>query len=178
MSPYQQRENSARLTERLRNRLDTSRFSCIAGYMADDGEVDLAKAFSWFHENAITIAVPHFRDGEMRFARLSPQEQFIRGAFGIREPDHIENVKLSTIELILLPLVAFSTSGNRLGRGGGHYDRMLEQANRPMTLGIAHEFQLNDEFSTNETDVALDAVVTEQQWRVFSETTGKFLREY
>ncbi len=178
MSPYLLREHSTRLTQRLRNRLDISNFSCVAGYMANDGEIDLSKAFSWFHEKGITVAVPHFRNGKMEFARLSHQQQFIRGTFGIREPDRIERVNLSSIDLVLLPLVAFSATGNRLGRGGGHYDRMLEKADSPMTLGIAHEFQLNDEFSTNATDVALDAVVTERQWRLFSEAAAKFLREH
>ncbi|MXW53823.1 MAG: 5-formyltetrahydrofolate cyclo-ligase [Gammaproteobacteria bacterium] len=177
MSPYLLREHSARLTENLRNRLDIGNFSCVAGYMANDGEIDLSRAFSWFHENGITVAVPHFRKGEMRFARLTPQQQFVRGAFDILEPDRIESVHLSSIDLMLLPLVAFSTTGNRLGRGGGHYDRMLEPESRPMTLGIAHEFQLNDEFSTKLTDVSLDAVVTEQQWRLFSAAAGKVLRE-
>lgn len=177
MSPHLQHEHSARLTEKLRNRLDLSRTRCVAGYMADDGEIDLSRAFAWFHANGIAVAIPHFRDGEMRFARVVPNQQFVRGSFGIWEPDRIENMQLCTFDLMLLPLVAFSSTGNRLGRGGGHYDRALEQTEHPMTLGIAHEFQLNDEFCTNDTDVSLDAVVTEQQWRLFSDTARRVLGE-
>ena len=145
--------------------------------MADDGEIDLSRAFAWFHEHGIALAVPYLRDGEMRFARVTPNQKFVRGSFGIWEPDRIENVQLCTFDVMLVPIVAFSSTGNRLGRGGGHYDRALEPTEHPMTLGIAHEFQLNDEFSTNATDVALDAVVTEQQWRLFSNTARKFIRE-
>lgn len=177
MSPHLQHEHSARLTEKLRTRLDLSRTRCVAGYMAHDGEIDLSRAFAWFHRNEIAVAVPHFRDGEMRFARVTPNQQFVRGSFGIWEPDRIENVQVCNFDLMLVPLVAFSSTGNRLGRGGGHYDRVLGQAEHPMTLGIAHEFQLNDEFSTKATDVALDAVVTEQQWRLFSNTARIFIRE-
>lgn len=146
--------------------------------MADDGEIDLSIAFKWFHENGILVVVPYLRNGEMRFARLSANQRLVRGAFGLWEPNDIENVELCAIDLVLLPLVAFSSTGDRLGRGGGHYDRMLEHEDRPITLGVAHEFQLNDEFSTNATDIALDAVVTEQRWRLFSEASSKAIREH
>lgn len=172
-----QREHSVKLTERLRTRLDLRRLKCVAGYLADDGEIDLASAFRWFQGNGVSVVVPYLREGKMRFTQIHSGQRFVRGAFGIAEPARIEEAPLSSIDLVLVPLVAFSSKGNRLGRGGGHYDRSLESGDRPVTLGIAHEFQLNDEFCVNPRDVALDAVVTERMWRVFRDEAKLVLVE-
>lgn len=176
MSPHLHYEHSARITERLRDRLNIQRLKCVAGYVADDGEIDLANTFKWFHKNAIPVAIPYLRDGAMKFGRFQPDQIFVRGEFGIWEPELIETVQLTVIDLMLVPLVAFSSEGDRLGRGGGHYDRTLNTKARPFTVGIAHEFQLSDEFSTVETDVSLDAVVTERRWRQFNSGTNPVLR--
>ena len=176
MSPQLQHEHSTRITEKLRSRLVLKHIGCVAGYMANDGEVDLSNAFKWFQEHGIRVTVPYLREGVMRFALLQPKQRLLRGPFGIREPDYIEQVQMSNIDLILVPLVAFSSVGERLGRGGGYYDRALDIENRPLTLGIAHEFQLSDKFSTSEMDVAMDAIVTENNWRLFNSSMNAVLR--
>ena len=62
-----------------------------------------------------------------------------------------------------MPLVAFDRAGNRLGQGGGYYDRALAGPSdlRPVTIGVAHAFQQVESVPVEPWDVALDAVVTE-----------------
>lgn len=80
------------------------------------------------------------------------------------------------LDLIILPLVAFDLSGNRLGMGGGFYDRTLSFKHQrchwkgPKLIGIAHELQRVDLLPVNDWDIPLDAVITEQKLYQFTHT--------
>ena len=71
--------------------------------------------------------------------------------------------------MVFLPLTAFDARGNRLGQGGGYYDRAFafrshaEHWRRPLLVGLAYEFQHAGELQAKPTDVPLDAVVTERR---------------
>ena len=71
--------------------------------------------------------------------------------------------------MVLAPLVAFDGDGNRLGQGGGYYDRAFAfrkaatHWRRPLLVGLAYDFQQAGKLSTKPTDVPLDAVVTERR---------------
>jgi len=83
------------------------------------------------------------------------------GAFRIEEPDGDDTVDISDIDLVIVPAVAFDRRGNRVGRGKGYYDRLLENCNAP-TIGVGYEFQLVDEIDAEPHDIALDFVVTDR----------------
>jgi len=91
--------------------------------------------------------------------------------FGIPEPPlKHRHIRMPWgLELILLPLVAFDSDCNRLGMGGGFYDRTLAYLRhrccwrRPRLIGVAHECQRVEGLPVNEWDVALDAVITERR---------------
>ena len=76
-------------------------------------------------------------------------------------------------DLVLLPLLAFDDAGNRLGTGGGYYDRLLAFRTRrsrwrgPLLLGVAHSSQRLPSIAHLPTDIALDGVVTERGIRFF-----------
>jgi 5-formyltetrahydrofolate cyclo-ligase len=86
----------------------------------------------------------------------------IEGAFGAQVPETGEEI---VPELLIVPLVAFDRAGNRLGYGGGFYDRTLERlrAARPDTLavGFAYSAQEAESLPLEPTDQTLDAIVTE-----------------
>lgn len=69
--------------------------------------------------------------------------------------------------LVLTPLVAFDIRGNRLGMGGGYYDRMLGRASdsthRPLVIGVAYDFQHLDGLDSEDWDQSLDGVVTNKE---------------
>ena len=71
-------------------------------------------------------------------------------------------------DLIFLPLVAFNSQGQRLGMGGGYYDRTLKiNHHTPYLCGLAYSFQLNNDFISYDWDVPLNAVATEQEIFIF-----------
>lgn len=84
------------------------------------------------------------------------------GAFHIEEPTGADTVDPDTLELIIVPAVAYDRKGNRLGRGKGFYDRLLETA-RATKIGVGYEFQLLDELPTEPHDVPMDMVITQTQ---------------
>lgn len=84
------------------------------------------------------------------------------GAFNIEEPDGDETADFSEIELVIVPAVAYDRRGNRLGRGKGYYDRLLRDT-KAVTIGVAYDCQLFDEFEPDEFDVPVQYVITETQ---------------
>lgn len=86
------------------------------------------------------------------------------GAFHIEEPSGNDTVDADSIELIIVPAVAYDRSGNRLGRGKGFYDRLLQES-KATKIGVAYEFQIYDELPVEPHDVPVDFVIT--QTRIF-----------
>lgn len=85
------------------------------------------------------------------------------GAFHIEEPQGDDTTDVSTIELIVVPAIAFDRRGGRVGRGKGYYDRLL--ANSSATkIGVGYDFQLiEDDIPVEPHDVAVDIVITESR---------------
>lgn len=83
------------------------------------------------------------------------------GAFRIEEPDGDEVVSINDIDMVIVPAVAYDRRGNRVGRGKGYYDRLLETA-KALTVGICYDFQLMDEIEVDEHDVPVDFVVADR----------------
>ena len=89
--------------------------------------------------------------------------------FGIPEPDLSADSLLAPAEmaLVVVPLLGFTRSGQRLGMGGGFYDRTFafrrERAAPPWLVGAAYSFQELEQLKTEAWDVPMDAVVTEKE---------------
>lgn len=84
------------------------------------------------------------------------------GAFQIEEPEGDDVRDISSIELIVVPGVAYDRRGNRVGRGKGYYDRMLSST-RATKVGVGYDFQLVDDIDADPHDVAMDLIVTEHE---------------
>lgn len=82
------------------------------------------------------------------------------GSFHIEEPTGEEVADPSTIELVIVPAVAYDSKGNRLGRGKGYYDRLLPST-RATKIGVAYQFQMLDEIPAESHDVPVDIVITD-----------------
>ena len=81
------------------------------------------------------------------------------GAFGIGEPVGDELVDPSSIDLVIVPAVAYDRHGNRVGRGKGYYDRLLSRM-QAVTIGICYDCQLVDSIDTQPHDLPVNIVVT------------------
>lgn len=138
----------------------------VASYIAVRGEVDTGSINSWLLKNGHTLALPvvdPVRDGEMSFYKAEPETVFTKGRYGISEPEAKAEslVPERDINAVLLPLVGFDLSGNRLGMGGGYYDRLLKKLkDDTLLIGIAYDFQRLESIETREWDMRVDEVIT------------------
>ena len=99
----------------------------------------------------------------LRFARWEPGCAMTSGPFGAEVPATLDWI---TPEILIVPLVAFDRAGNRLGYGGGFYDRTLEllRAARPtLAIGFAYAAQETESLPLEPTDQPLDMIVTETE---------------
>lgn len=137
----------------------------IAGYRAVRGELDIDAALILLGERGATVTVPRVNGEHLEFVRWAEDQETAPGSFGIPEPEVGTVVALVKHVVVLAPLVAFDAKGNRLGQGGGFYDRALASCGnrRPIVIGIAHAFQQVDAIPSESWDVPIDAVVTEDE---------------
>lgn len=83
------------------------------------------------------------------------------GSFHIEEPTGDDTTDISEIEMIVVPAVAYDRRGNRVGRGKGYYDRLLNDT-KAFKVGVGYDFQLMDEeIEAEPHDVRVDVVITE-----------------
>lgn len=141
----------------------------IAGYRAVRGEVDIDEVLLKLIDQGATVTVPRVVDDDLEFVEWLPTTPTEKGAFGISEPVEGDVLDLAAHDLVLAPLVAFDRTGQRLGQGGGFYDRSLARLGdkRPVIVGIAHAFQEVAEIPVEPWDMPLDAVVTETKMTEF-----------
>lgn len=167
LSPATQKQHSQAVASALRNAPELQSASCVAGYLATDGELDLGPLIT---ELRNTIALPRVGDRQtMTFHRYLGEAALTLNRFGIAEPTaDAPTVPAGALDVLLIPLVAFDAQLTRLGRGGGYYDRFLAQYPthaRPLLIGVAHACQLSiDPLPMEPWDVPLNAVVTEDGW--------------
>lgn len=144
----------------------------IACYLANDGEMDLAPLIERIAAMRKACYLPVLspgRDKRLWFAPYAPGDVLLPNQYGIPEPVVSPEQWLDPrqLDLVLLPLVAFDLNGNRLGMGGGYYDRSFEflrrttGLDRPRLVGVAYEFQKLAALAAEPWDVPMSAVVTE-----------------
>jgi 5-formyltetrahydrofolate cyclo-ligase len=137
----------------------------VAMFFAFDGEPDLSPLLS--SNRRLELFAPVIIGTDMHFAALGRDTLLVPNHFGIPEPADPELIDPRALDLVLTPLVAFDTRGNRLGVGAGYYDRcfsFLRQRriwHRPKLLGTAYALQQVPSYEPNAWDVPLWAAVTE-----------------
>lgn len=138
-----------------------------------DGEISTTPLLARLLETRKRLALPVVgKGGAMALYRYRRRTPLIPNRFGILEPAAgASHVAPLSVDLLLVPLVAFDDYGVRLGMGAGYYDRYLERippALRPRLIGLAHEVQRSpDPLPFAEWDVPLDGVLTEAGWQAF-----------
>lgn len=132
----------------------------LAGYAAMRGEIDPMPLLKRW-EGPLCLPVVEGKDRPLSFRSWVPGAALVPGAFGALVPEAGEAVEP---EVLIVPLVAFTRDGDRLGYGGGFYDRTLERLRmrRPVhAIGFAWAAQEVGVLPLEPTDQRLDAVVTE-----------------
>lgn len=137
--------------------------AAIGLYMAHPHEAPAASYARFFAERGHAVALPRFasRDAPMEFAlHADPfgESDLAEGPFAIRQP--AADAEAIEPQVLFMPLVGFTERGDRLGQGGGHYDRWLADHPDTLRIGLAWDMQRVDDLPVEPHDVPLDAVVT------------------
>ena len=132
-------------------------------YVATGDEAPTRGWIGWFHENGWQIALPRFLAGQsgMKFAIWDnpfDDDELEPGLLGIPQP--ASDAAALVPDALIIPLVAFTPDGDRLGQGGGHYDRWLAANGDTIPIGLAWDCQLADGLPCEPHDRPLHAVVT------------------
>ena len=133
----------------------------IGGYYPYNYEVNLINILEKFEKKNYLISLPKIKKNyTMDFFSWSTKDPLEINEYGIPEPIS-QNIKYP--DILLVPLVAFDKFFNRVGYGGGFYDRYIKKVKRNkkiITIGLAYSFQKIKKIPTNKYDIKLDFVLT------------------
>jgi 5-formyltetrahydrofolate cyclo-ligase len=145
----------------------------IAVYLPNDGEIDpvpfMARLWK-MHKTCYLPILSRLQHDRLWFAPFTQKTPLAANRFGILEPVTPARswVRAQELDLILMPLVGFDMHGNRLGMGGGFYDKSLAflrqrtRWHKPHLIGLAHDFQRVKKLEACAWDVPLQAVATDR----------------
>ncbi len=145
-----------------------SDFGMFLCYVSFRSEADTHEIIRFLLNNKKRVAVPVCEDKQMRFFEIRSLSDLQPGRFGILipKPDDADIVTDFSNALCLVPALAFDYNGNRLGYGGGYYDRFLSE-NKIQTLGFAYGNCLCRHIPSEDFDVKISTVLTENGFRKF-----------
>ena len=160
-------EKSNQIKKRLFEMKEFNQVHTILFYISYDNEVYTHNMIKECISNGKHVIVP-IANKENRCLILSKLENWENldcGAYGILEPgkEHVKEVSLDVIDLIVVPGVAFDERGYRIGHGMGYYDGLLKDSINATHIGLAFEFQIVGTIPVEEHDINVDKIVTEER---------------
>ena len=133
----------------------------VGGYYSYNYEVDVIEILKKFEKKKYLISLPKIKNNfQMDFLKWSFSDPLMINKYGIPEP--VSNKKIYP-DILLVPLVAFDNELNRIGYGGGFYDRYIKKTKKIITIGLALSFQRVNKIKTNKFDIKLDFIITEKK---------------
>jgi len=133
----------------------------IGGYYPYNYEIDILNILEKFERKKFIITLPKIKKNrQMNFFQWSTNDPLAINKFGIPEP--ISKI-VKYPDVLLVPLVAFDRNFNRIGYGGGFYDRYINKIRKRkkvLTIGFAYSFQKVKKIPTNNYDINLDFIIT------------------
>lgn len=169
LSPAERAAAAERFQRRLWPQLQPPRCQRIAVYLAFDGELDLLPLIGrlWAANKEVYLpVVSRLEPQRLWFRRYEQNSPMKRNRFGILEP--ISGVVLASrqLDVVLLPLTAFDRHGNRLGMGGGFYDRTFAYrrhslASRPRLIGVGYHWQQVEALAREPHDLPVQGIATD-----------------
>ncbi|MFV0304202.1 MAG: 5-formyltetrahydrofolate cyclo-ligase [Moheibacter sp.] len=143
-------------------------FHCFVS-IKEKNEINTTEIINYLFEQNKTVVVPKILDKNMISCEINSKSQWAYGSFNVSEPIDYKEINSKKIDVILLPMLICDKKGNRIGYGGGFYDRFLKKCN-PNILKIGINFfepidLISDVFTS---DVPLDYCVTSDKVVSFS----------
>ncbi len=129
-------------------------------YYPKNNEVDVLPLFKRYKRDKVLLLPVTHRNG-MTANPYEGNDKMHRGKVGIPEPTTPPFE--GNIDVIIVPAVAFDKEGNRLGRGGGYYDRFLKKQTHATIIGVGYDFQLVDEVPVRKHDQKMHRIILPSQ---------------
>lgn len=136
---------------------------CI--YMSYNGEVGTDGIIRRATASGKRVWIPRVDGKDMEFYELRNRQELVRSSYGILEPSKgSQPLDMQSFQncLMIIPGVAFDRQKNRIGYGGGYYDRYLSDKRELHTIAAAFEFQVLEKLPVEETDIRPDVLITEK----------------
>ncbi len=164
LSAKDREAESRSIVRRLREHLPQD-LSVLCAFVPMPTEPDILPLLEAYLPQGTALYLPRTEGRAFAFRRITDLEDLEKGPFGVREPKtETEELDLASVQIALIPGVAFDPAGNRLGRGNGGYDKWLERlrAANPAARawGIAFDCQMVHIIPTQPHDARVDAIVT------------------
>lgn len=154
-------EKSNEICKNLLKIEDFTGAECVLCYISIKNEVVTTPVINFCLEQGIRIAAPRVNGNEMDFYYISSCDELAPGAFGIPEPVGNDRCIPTEKDIIIMPGLAFDKNGNRIGYGGGYYDKYLSIHHNVKKIAVAYDFQVVEEVESEITDILPDYIVTD-----------------
>ena len=145
-------------------KINTYNLKNLGGYYPSNYEIDDLEILDLLEKKNFKISLPIIqKNNQMNFFKWSNNDPLRINKFGIPEP---VSSKIHYPDILLVPLVGYDNNLNRLGYGGGFYDRYIEKIEKiknVIKIGIAFSFQKITSVPTNNYDKKLDFIITEKE---------------
>ncbi len=176
LSTEQQQTDAHTIFKRLIVHPQVHQAQKISITLAYDGEIDTHLFIEWCWAQQKQIYLPIVnpaKKGSLLFLEYTPATQMIINRYGISEPkfESTHCCQVTDLDVIFTPLVAFDNDGNRIGMGGGYYDRILapwfKNKSGPYPIGLAHDCQRVNKLPIEPWDVPLPEIITPSKHHQF-----------
>lgn len=157
---------SALIADRISAMPEWDRAKTILGFVPGNHEPDINKLLKEAISTGKRICLPQFNPIQTTYSAVlvsNPNTDLISGKYGVLEPKAgSEVIPFGKIDCVLVPGLAFDSTGGRLGRGGGWFDRMLAEI-RGLRIGVAFSVQLVGNVPVESHDIRMDCLVTAEE---------------
>nr|WP_289073083.1 5-formyltetrahydrofolate cyclo-ligase [uncultured Halomonas sp.] len=174
LSAEQQRQAALALCQRLKQLPEIRRAKRISLYLPVNSEIDPTPLIPWLRKRRVAIYLPVLRPfsaNSLWFVAYDANTPMIHNRFGIAEPcprfavQRRHRLPAWALDTLIVPLVGFDSHANRMGMGGGFYDRSLSFMRRPgpapALIGVAHACQQVASLPVEPWDIPLTAVASD-----------------
>lgn len=157
------RAKEVRIRERVRALPEMQRAKLVGSYVGVHSEVDTRVLIEDLVMDKVRVAVPVIESaGTMRLAEIASLGDLVMAAHHIPEPPTPHKL-VPSVDVMLVPGLLFTLCCERLGNGGGYFDRALAAMPQALRVGLAYEEQIVDELPVEAHDEPLDVIVTDER---------------
>jgi len=130
----------------------------IALYWPIGSEIDTRPSLAALNEHKIIISIASTENTNIKFRLWKPNTRLEINKLGV----NINSVEIKNPDVIICPLIGFDKNLNRLGRGGGYYDKILFNNQNAVKIGFAYSIQESDSLPIEKHDISMNAIITEK----------------